>query len=169
MEYEFTLTYQLAPTDSDHEAIVERLGAAGCTDALVGTGHPGRVAIEFIREARSAQDAMNSALRDVHAAIPTAKLIEVSPDLVGISDVAAITGVTRQNLRKLLERHAAGAPTPVHAGTPSLWHLTDMLAWLREQVNYQYPPMTLEVARAAEQINLRKESARQGHHGLMYV
>jgi hypothetical protein len=29
--------------------------------------------------------------------------------------------------------------------------------------------MTLEVARAAEQINLRKESARQGHHGLMYV
>ncbi|WP_340146689.1 hypothetical protein [Halomonas sp. PA16-9] len=38
MEYIFTLKYQLADSDSDLDALVERLGAAGCDDALVGVG-----------------------------------------------------------------------------------------------------------------------------------
>jgi len=165
MEYHFTLTYQLASSDSDHAQLVERLGAAGCDDALVGTGQPRRLALEFIRDAATARDAMESALRDVLRAIPTARLIEVGPDLVGITDVAELTGVTRQNIRKLLDRHAESAPPPVHAGNPSLWHLTDMLTWLDQHLGYQYPPTTLEVARVAEQINIRKEWARLHEHG----
>ncbi|MGE5331556.1 MAG: transcriptional regulator, partial [Nitrospirota bacterium] len=35
MEYTFTLKYQLAEDDCDLDALVERLGEAGCDDALV--------------------------------------------------------------------------------------------------------------------------------------
>ena len=36
MDYEFTLKYQLASDDAAVEEVVERLGAAGCDDALIG-------------------------------------------------------------------------------------------------------------------------------------
>src|SRR3712207_569678 len=102
MEYEFTLKYKLDPKDADHDELVERLGAAGCTDALVGLGMAGHLGLEFVREAASAEDAILSALADVKGAIPGAKLIEVGPDFVGLSDVADLVGVTRQNMRKLM-------------------------------------------------------------------
>ena len=81
MEYIFTLKYQLPDHDCDPDALVERLGAAGCEDALVGTGQSGRLALEFSREADSAEEAFRSALADVRIAVPTARLIEASPDL----------------------------------------------------------------------------------------
>ena len=80
MEYVFTLKYQLAAQDADFDEIVERLGEAGCDDALVGIGQPGRIALEFTREAESAEAALISALANVRQAIPTAKLIEAAPD-----------------------------------------------------------------------------------------
>lgn len=43
MEYEFTLKFMLA-ADVAVDEIVERLGVAGCDDALVGIGQPGRIA-----------------------------------------------------------------------------------------------------------------------------
>ncbi|PSD31181.1 transcriptional regulator, partial [Stenotrophomonas maltophilia] len=46
MEYTFTLKYQLTEDDSDPDDLVERLGEAGCDDALVGIGQPGRLALE---------------------------------------------------------------------------------------------------------------------------
>ena len=54
MEYTFTLKYQLADDDRDTDALVERLGEAGCDDALAGIGQPGRLALEFTREATDA-------------------------------------------------------------------------------------------------------------------
>lgn len=53
-EYKFTLKYQLVAGDANHDSIVERLGQAGCTDALVGMGIAGRLALQFDREADSA-------------------------------------------------------------------------------------------------------------------
>lgn len=100
MEYTFTLKYQLADDERDADALVERLGEAGCDDALVGIGQPGRLALEFTREAGSADEAVRSALADVRRAVPSASLIEVAPDLVGLTDVADIVGVSRQNMRK---------------------------------------------------------------------
>jgi len=99
MEYVFTLKYQLADSDSDLDALVERLGTAGCDDALVGVGQPVRLALEFSREAGSAEEAVRTALVDVKKAIPSARLIEASPDLVGLTDVADVVGVSRQAMR----------------------------------------------------------------------
>jgi hypothetical protein len=83
MEYVFTLKYQLSPQDCDQDEIVERLGSAGCDDTLAGIGQPGRLAIEFTREAGTAEAALASALADIKRLIPSAKLIEAGPDFVG--------------------------------------------------------------------------------------
>lgn len=160
MEYTFILKYQLADDDRDPDALVERLGEAGCDDALVGIGQPGRLALEFTREAADAATAVRSALADVRSAVPSAKLIEVAPDLVGLTDVADIVGVSRQNMRKLMLAHPGSFPAPVHEGSASIWHLADVLAWLQAKGSYSLAKDVLDVARVAWQVNVAKEGRR---------
>ena len=160
MEYVFTLKYQLADSDSDLDALVERLGAAGCDDALVGVGQPGRLALEFSREAGSAAEAVHSALVDVKKAIPSARLIEASPDLVGLTDVADVVGVSRQAMRKLMLTHRATFPVPVHEGSASIWHLAEVLDWLMTRGGYQIDVGVLDIAKVALEVNIAKEAIR---------
>jgi predicted DNA-binding transcriptional regulator AlpA len=160
MEYTFTLKYALASHDADADALVDRLGEAGCDDALVGIGQPGRLALEFTREAASAEAAVRSALVDVSRAVPSAKLIEVAPDLVGLTDVADIVGVSRQYMRKLMLTHAGSFPAPVHEGSASIWHLADVLTWLQAKGGYSPAPQVLQVAQVALQVNVAKEGQR---------
>ena len=160
MEYIFTLKYQLADSDSDLDALVERLGAAGCDDALVGVGQPGRLALEFSREAGSAAEAVHSALVDVKKAIPSARLIEASPDLVGLTDVADVVGVSRQAMRKLMLTHRATFPVPVHEGSASIWHLAEVLDWLMTRGGYQIDVGVLDIAKVALEVNIAKEAIR---------
>lgn len=75
-DYEFTLKYVLASDDTDLIELLERLGAGGCTDALVGIGKPGCLALEFTRKAVSLEGARNSAIADVKRAIPSATLLD---------------------------------------------------------------------------------------------
>ena len=160
MEYTFTLKYQLTDEDRDPDALVERLGEAGCDDSLVGIGQPGRLALEFTREAADADDAVRSALADVRRAAPSARLIEVAPDLVGLTDVADIVGVSRQNMRKLMLAHPGSFPAPVHEGSASIWHLADVLGWMQAKGGYALAQGVLDVARAALQVNVVKEGRR---------
>lgn len=160
MEYTFTLKYQLTDDDRDVDALVERLGEAGCDDALVGIGQPGRLALEFTREATDAGAAVRSALADVRRAAPSAKLIEVAPDLVGLTDVAEIVGVSRQNMRKLMLAHPGSFPAPVHEGSASIWHLVDVLTWLQAKGSYALDKDVLDVAWVALQVNVAKEGRR---------
>lgn len=169
MEYTFMLKYQLAEHDSDPDALVERLGAAGCDDALVGVGQPGRLALEFTREAGRAEDAMRSALADVKAAIPSARLVEVSPDLVGLTDVAELVKVSRQAMRKLMLTHRATFPVPVHEGSASVWHLAEVLDWLRGRGGYEIDAAVLEAAKVALEVNLAKEAMRHPVPDQRYV
>ena len=62
MEYTFTLKYRLSAANQNVDDLIERLGAEGCDDVLVGVGQPGRVALEFTREADSAQAAIQNTL-----------------------------------------------------------------------------------------------------------
>lgn len=156
MEYQFTLHYRLPETSCDLDAVTQQLGEAGCDDALVGMGLPGRLGLDFVREADSAEAAMRSALADVRKALPQAELIEAVPDFVGLSDAADVVGVSRQNLRKLMLKHAS-FPAPVHMGTTSLWHLEDVMTWLQTTQHYQLESTKLEVAHVARQINLIKQ------------
>jgi hypothetical protein len=62
MAFAFTLNSELASDESNMDALVERLAEEGCDDVLVGVGQPGRLALEFVREASSADDAIESAI-----------------------------------------------------------------------------------------------------------
>jgi hypothetical protein len=88
MDYFFTLKYQLMTDDPDFEQLVERLAEAGCDDASIGIGEPGRIALAFARARNNARDAICTAVRDVRQAIPSARLVGVTPDFVGLTEVA---------------------------------------------------------------------------------
>ncbi|MFB9242706.1 DNA-binding protein [Massilia antarctica] len=153
MDFIFEFRYRLSGDDDNQDDIVGRLEKEDCTDALVGIGRPGRIALEFCREAGSALAAMTSALADVKRAIPTARLIGVGPDLVGLTDIAGFAEVSRQNMHKLAYNNAATFPVPVHAGSTTLWHLDEVLRWMMPRGTYPIEPGTLEVASIAKQLN----------------
>jgi predicted DNA-binding transcriptional regulator AlpA len=158
-EYTFTLKYRLPADEADMDALAEKLGEAGCTDALLGIGIPGRLALEFTREADSAMAAIRSALADVKAALPSATLVEAEPDFVGLTDVADLMNVTRQAMRKLMLAHH-DFPLPVHEGNASLWHLADVLAWLKDRKGYEPDQSLRETAAATLEVNMAKEVKR---------
>ncbi len=160
MEYTFTLKYQLAADYRESDAIVGQLNEAGCKDALVGIGLPGRLALAFTREAASAEAAVCSALGDVRRAVSSAKLIEAAPDLVGLTDAARVVGLSRRSLRKLMMLYPGSFPAPIHEGSASIWHLADILSWIQSRGNYGLPPEVLEMAEMAMQVNVAKETRR---------
>jgi hypothetical protein len=135
-----------------------RQGAAGCEDALVGIGQQGRIALEFVRRAQRAR-ALMSALADVKLAIPSTKLIEAAPDFVGLSDVADVVGVSLQNMRKPMVRHAMRFATPGQEGSASVWYLAEVMSWLQTHGSDNIDAAMLEVAFSAMQVNVAKEIA----------
>ena len=74
-EYDFTLNFQLCYPGDDPDNYIEKLGAEGCEDALVGVGKKGRITLNFIREDSSQSEAINSAIADVKRGIPEAVLV----------------------------------------------------------------------------------------------
>lgn len=153
--YDFTLKFAL-PAGVNAETIVERLYDAGCDDALAGTGQAGRLALAFTRKANSAHEALLGALANVRSAVPEAILVEASPDFVGLTDVAGVLGCSRQNVRKMVLKHAASFPSPVHEGVPAIWRLVKVLAWAKAS-GKKVDANLLEVAEAAQQVNLARE------------
>lgn len=70
--------------------------------------------------------------------------------------MAAVVGLSRQNMRKLMLGHHQQFPAPVHSGNPSVWHLAQVLEFLQER-QYAFPQAVLDVAHTAMQINIAKE------------
>lgn len=159
-EYDFTLKFSLPASDTDAEIYVEALGEAGCDDAIIGIGQKGKIALQFNREAENAYDAILSAIREVKSVIPGAKLIEATPDLVGLTEIADIMGVSRQNVRKLMLTHIQTFPDPVHTGSSSIWHLANVLQWFESKQQKQIADSTREIAEASMQVNLAKEAEK---------
>ncbi|MDU5471786.1 MULTISPECIES: helix-turn-helix transcriptional regulator [Pantoea] len=163
MEYIFTLRFHLPKPLLPEEQLLQRLIEAGCDDALVGLGVPGKVALEFTRDASSAKRAVLSAIQQVQNAVPDAQLIEAAPDFVGLTDVADIIGVSRQNMRKLMLSHSSHFPQPVHDGKTALWHLADVLEWLEQRGNYAIPAETRDLAQVTLLLNLQQAMQRYAH------
>ena len=84
----------------------------------------------------------------------------LATDLVGLTDVAEMVGVSRQNMRKLMLAHPSSFPTPVHEGSASIWHLADVLTWLQAKGSYSLARNVLDVAQVALQVNVVKEGQR---------
>ena len=117
--YNFTLT--LSGVTARTVGLEDALHAAGCADALVcfyGTA----VYLEFDRERDSLEQAMNARVESVDSA------------LVGLSDIAELTGLTRQAVA-LLKDGARGSgqfPGPVQRvkGNSPLWRWKTVVGWL---------------------------------------
>ncbi|WP_348761971.1 DNA-binding protein [uncultured Salinisphaera sp.] len=159
MEYIFTLKYRLNDHDGDEEALIDRLFEAGCDDALPGVGQAGRLALEFVREANSASEALESAIADVRKAINNVEMVEVLPDYAGLTDIAEHVGMSRQNLRKIATKNGAAFPAEIHEGNPSLWHLSDVLLWL-ERRGYAVNTVTREISAVAKDLNTALQSRK---------
>lgn len=156
MNHDFQLIFQLPENAPPANDMVEALAEAGCDDAIVGTGHPGRIALEFSRAADNARQAIDSAIDNMQTAVPGAELIEAAPDYAGLTEIAKIIGISRQALRKqMLNR--LDFPRPIHCGNPSLWHLAPVLEWLRQQRDYRVDPTLEEIARHNMHLNTRQQ------------
>lgn len=153
-EYDFTLKYRLGNADENAEKYIDALAMSGCEDAIIGVGQNGRISLNFIREAANALEAVGSAISDVQNAIPEAKLVEATPDYVGLSDIAELFGFSRQYMRKLIHNRGAAFPEPVHEGKPSLWHLSDILVWFRDHESREVQSEVFEISQIAMQLNL---------------
>ena len=159
-KYDFTLRFALPSCEMDMDVVADRLYGGGCDDALIGIGHPGSVALDFTRESTSAHQAVMSAIADVSAVIPGSLLVEVAPDLVGVSDVADMVGCSRQNIRQLMASCVGSVPVPVHEGKQPLWHLAPVLDWLVRDKQYQIRADLMDVAATNMRINLAMDSLR---------
>lgn len=153
-EYEFDLHFVLATPGEDPESHLGRLLEEECDDAGVGIGRRGRIGLMFGREAPTATEAVVGAIAAVKRAIPGATLVEVSPDLVSLTDVAELLGCSRQNVRQLVFDGGLDRPSSVYDGRPTLWHLADLLCWLREQKRYPVADDLIDLAEVNRQVNL---------------
>ena len=158
LDYIFTLKYRL-PFDASPDALVERLGEAGLTDALAGIGIAGRLGLEFTRAASSGTAALESAAADVSLCLPEAVLIEACPDYAGLTDIAEHVGLSRQAVRKIMAADK-DFPAPVHDGSTGLWHLSEVLDWFMRSRQQDVDPALCEVAWAARALNAGIESAK---------
>jgi len=158
-EYDFILNFNLPDIPVNLDNFLETLATEGCDDALIGIGKKGRIALNFIRESSSATEAVYSAIRDVKRAIPQAVLTEVSPDFVSLTEVAKLLGCTRQNIRNLIIKDELNSPQPIYGGTPSIWHLSDILHWLYEEKNYRnrIDPNLLELSKVNKDFNIARK------------
>ena len=161
--FTFMLNFVLPGRDADPEQYLDALYEAGCDDAAVGVGQYGMVGLDFTRTAPSAEAAIRSAIENVRAAIPGAKLVQAGPDLVGLTEMAGIFGFSRQNMRKYATGQAGGPeafPLPVVVGEPGLWHLVEVVAWLRLNTSVRPPEQVFAVSQAAAKINFAVEKLR---------
>ncbi len=157
-EFNFELIFKLVDNQDSNEYL-DVLFENGCDDATVSTGQLGMLSLSFTREATSAAEAVESAINDVKKAIPSAKLVEATPDIVSISEISSILGHSRQYTRKLFNSDTSSLPAPIHIGNPSIWHLSEVLDWLKslgKQEN-KINENLFELSHITRQINIKRQ------------
>ncbi len=164
--YGFSLLFTLPAEDEDPDIHVEALYEAGCADATIGIGKLGMIALDFDRDAASAHAAIESAMRDVRKVIPKAKLVEASPDYVGLTEAAEIAGFSRQNMRKLMLKDTNSFPVAVHIGNPAVYHLDAVLKWFKDVRKIAVRDDLVEISTVTRQINLAKELSQLPKRGI---
>ncbi len=164
MNWDFVLKFRLPAGGDDPVSWLDALFEAGCDDATVGVGKPGTIALDFTRVAATPVEAIQSAIRNVQAAIPGAELIEVGPDLVSLTDVALTLGCTKQNIQKyaagIMRSVTSPFPAPVHSGASSLWRMAEVLGWFDRHTDLHPEPGHVQVALAASRMNLDHQARR---------
>jgi hypothetical protein len=158
--YEFTLL--VAGADLQTDEALNSLAEAGCDDATVGSSG-GVQHLDFDREGSSYLAAVMSAISDVEAAVPGARVIRVLPDeYVSLVEIADRTGRTRESVRLLSigERGPRAFPLPAarEAERNKLWRWTEVAAWFTGALGESVPggpPPAQDLVNAILDLRLR--------------
>lgn len=130
--YNFTLT--LSGVTYGTEGLEDALYESGCDDALI-CAYGSSVYVEFDREAESLDEAIESAIDNIESAGIGAVVKSVDSSLVGLSDIAELTGLTRQAIALFKDgaRGKGDFPCPVQRikGQSPLWDWADVALWLQ--------------------------------------
>lgn len=154
--FNFTLT--LSGVTSSTPGLEDALYAARCDDALVcfyGTA----VYLDFDRESDTLEHAILCAIQDIESAPAlNARVESVDATLVGLSDIAELTGVSRQAIA-LLKDGARGAgqfPGPVQRvkGNSPLWRWQTVVEWLVAEGRIPAQSPMVAQARMLDSLNL---------------
>ncbi len=129
--HEFTLVLS-----GHHEidSVAEKIYGGGCDDATVSECR-GAIAMDFMRDAATFEEAVLSAIRNVMDL--GYAVANVDPDdYVNEQEIARRTGRTRQSIHLLIsgQRGKGGFPAPATHVTSSrpLWHWHEVAQWLKE-------------------------------------
>lgn len=155
--YNFSLIFNF-DEEIDPEIYLDALYEAGCGDAIIGIGEKGSIAVDFMRESNSGYQGVYSAIQQVKSVIPTAILIQVSPDLVGVLELSEIFECTKQNIQKYVNQDTF--PKPFFKGSQAIWHLDEVLEWFRVKKKEKVDLKLLEIAKLARNINLMLETKK---------
>ena len=160
--YEYSLTFRLPASNPNPDDYLDILFEAGCDDALIGLGTQGSIAIDFTRLKSSASKAVHSAINQVKMAIPGVELLEVKPDLVGLSDIAELVNCSRQNIRKLAVDSKVAFPQPSVSGSVPLWHFFEVGRWLMDSPRIKSKPTeeSIEISKIAFKLNMAVQHDR---------
>lgn len=154
-EYNFSLTFELKDATVDPKIYLDLLYESGCDDAVIGIGKKGNIGLDFMRESNSGYDAIYSAINNVKAVIPDANLVMVSPDIVGVKDLADIFDCTRQNIQKIVSKPSF--PNSIYKNNQAIWYLTTVLDWLIKNSNFKVNQELVEIAKLSRHININLE------------
>ncbi len=157
--YEFTLL--VAGADLQTDEALNSLAEAGCDDATVDSSG-GVQHLDFDREESSYLAAVMSAISDVEAAVPGARVIRVLPDeYVSLVEIADRTGRTRESVRLLSigERGPGGFPPTAAREAERRW--TEVAAWFTAVLLDQDLPPTRREMMVGASCAVREGSSRR--------
>jgi hypothetical protein len=128
-KYEFSII--ASGLDPEAEDFEQRFYDAGCDDATISF-QKGRIIVDFAREAKSIDEAILSAMKNVEAAGAGVDRIEPDP-LVSLADIAARTGMSRAAMTQYSKgQRGKDFPPPVARVTSDspLWDWAAVAKWL---------------------------------------
>lgn len=153
--YNFTLT--LSGVTYDTDGLEDALYESGCDDALI-CAYGNSVYVEFDREADSLDEAISSAVENIESAGIGAIVESVDSALVGLSDIAEMTNMSRQAIAMLKDgtRGSGDFPCPIQRikGQSPLWDWADVAQWLLQNGRLPEGSELLNNARVLSKWNL---------------
>lgn len=153
--HNFTLV--LSGVSSETEGLEDALFIAGCSDALI-CFYGKSVYMEFDRESDTLNKAVATAIRDVEGAGIKALVESVDSTLVGLSDIADLSKLSRQAIALLKDgsRGKGNFPNPIQRikGQSPLWSWAEVATWLTESGRMSPEDPLVKNARDLEQWNL---------------
>ncbi len=94
--------------------------------------------------------------------ISGSELLEVKPDLVGLSEIGELVNCSCQNIRKLATGSKVAFPQLSVSGSVPLWHFFEVGNWLMDSPPIKSKPTaeSIEVSKIAFKLNIDVQQNR---------